>query len=389
MRFFSFIRSKSLHFFTAMLLIAVTGLSTGAIAQKKWELYNSETGLFSLIFPTKPHEKFVSFRADDERVLFSGETVSLIDQRPYRNAVKNYIVNVDQTFGPALTDALKTQLIKRELDFYEQQYKELGGIVQDRKLGGYAGEFGGEISISYDDPDLGPQALRAVVAFSNSNRFRQVITGEEKIIYAQETEDFFKSLKIQKGLIYKEGSINDDWERFQSPFKLFAVKVPPVTPPYFRAAPQVQSSDKRELVSMVFSDPLWGHQVFYNIYGYRFDGEIGFKHALHVMQEKHIKKHRGGYNGVEIKKGFLGDYPMLSVTYQIRPPKGYDYVDTVQLRGLFLGNYMVVQEVMSSGLMVNSAFTQNFFEIIEFTPKKAFQAYLTKSLRKGLRKSRK
>ena len=167
--------------------------------------------------------------------------------------------------------------------------------------------------------------------------------------------------------------MNEDWRRIESPFSLFAVKIPPVTAPYFPKEPTVTKDGKTERIGMVFTDPIWTQSIFYNITGYQLDSEMSFDLAEKALLEKHLKRHGRSMVGIKLKKDFIGETPYIETSYAIKPPEGYSYLTHARLRGLFLGNYLMVQEVVGPKHLVESSFTNSFFNLIEFTPKKAFQ----------------
>ena len=179
------------------------------------------------------------------------------------------------------------------------------------------------------------------------------------------------------------GNINEEWRRIESPMALFALKIPAVTPPYFQNEPTVIREKKTERIGMVFTDPIWAQSLFYNVTGYQLDAEMSFDLAKKALLEKHLKRHGRNEVGITFKKDFIGETPFIQTHYAIHPPEGYPYLNKVRTRALFLGNYMIVQEIVGARHLVESPFVDSFFNLIEFTPKKAFQKELQRHLNAG------
>jgi len=344
-----------------------------AQASDNWSLYSSKTGLFSVLVPGNPDENFEEFRVGNDMTIYNTESVAFIDQRPYRDTIKNYVVKVDQTFGPGINGKNRVEIVEREMKIYKDLYREDNPKIVTRTIKDWTDRTYGEIALTYNNLDDEPQGVRVKIVVTNSSKFHQIFSGPAKDIQSEVTEKFFKSLDINSGVVRKAGNINNDWRKVESPFSLFAVKVPPITAPYFTHDPSVTEEDLTEKIGMVFTDPVWGHSLFYNVTGYEFDEEMSFDLAEAELLEKHLTRHGRSMVGISLTKDFIDETPYIETNYAIKPPNGYPYVNHVRLRGMFLGNYMIVQEVVGPQHLVLSKFTKNFFDLIEFTPKKASQ----------------
>jgi hypothetical protein len=64
----------------------------------------------------------------------------------------------------------------------------------------------------------------------------------------------------------------------------------------------------------------------------------------------------------------------METTFLIRPPEAYPYIHSVKLRSYFAGNYMIVQEILTSGPLSNSALAKNLSNYLKFTPEKTHEA---------------
>jgi len=374
-----FSRLNFLLFFTCLIVVAIV-TAQKATASQNWSPYVSETQLFSVLMPGKPDETIGSFRVGDGLMVNNSEVLSFIDQRPYKNTVKNYVVKLDQSLGSFIGTDYQVRIIERELDLYVQIYEEKNAVIVDKTVEVGNVKTQGNMILTYEDEDEGLQAVRIRIIINSNSLFHQIFSGPEKDLNTTITEQYFKSLNIQSGVIAIPGSMNEDWRRIESPMSLFAIKVPPITPPYFSSEPNVSKEKKKERIGMVFTDPIWAQNVFYSVTGYQLESEMSFELAKKALLEKHMKRHGRNEVGVTFNKDFIGETPYIEAKYAINSPKGYPYIDKVRIRSMFLGNYMIVQEVIGAEHLVESSFVQSFFNLIEFTPKKAFQKELQRHL---------
>ncbi|MFK7839940.1 MAG: hypothetical protein AB8B83_06370 [Bdellovibrionales bacterium] len=346
-----------------------------ASASDSWDLYVSDSNLFTVLFPGNPDEKLSSFRIGDTVVAQNSETIAFIDQRPYKDIVKTFIVKFDQTLGPSISPKNMAELVDRELSLYEKSYNDRKPQVLEREIENGSKKVIGKLTMTYEDLDKGVQLVQVRVVMTQSSKFHQVFTGLDKDLGSNETIEFFKSFAPKDGYMPKKGSMNEEWRRIESPMSLFAVKIPRVNPPYFINEPSVSKEDdnRQERIGMVFTDPVWSQNLFYNITGYQLETEMSFDMAEKALLEKHLKRHGRSMVGIKLIKDFIGETPYIETMYAIKPPEGFNYVNYARVRAMFLGNYMIVQEVVGPRHLVTSDFTNNFFDLIEFTPKQAFQ----------------
>lgn len=366
------------------ILVFSLALSTGvflpALAEDGWKYHQSKTTLFQMKLPIAPEEESASLRISPVHIVQSSEMIANIDQRPYKNAVKRYTGKVAQSFGPELTIKQRQQILNRALNRYQAEHEALGGVLRDRKIDPRG--VGGEVFLSYEDQELGVQSVKAHVIVTESGQYDQILSVPDTIIDSAKSREFLESFMVEEDLTYSPGSMNDEWKKMESPFKAFTIKAPPVAHPYFPAPPTTQHSDKQEVVSLVFFDPLREEKLYYNVYGYRFDADMTFARATQVLMEKHVKRHNREPSSVKLHREFVDDRPALRTTYSVQSPKGFEYLNLVELRAVFIGNYMVVQEIMGSQALVNSLFIQQAADLFEFTPEKATKTYLVQQLQK-------
>ena len=365
--------------FILVAAVFVFCLPKNSDAQRDWSMYESKSKLYQVAMPGTPVEEASIMRIGDNEVVYATETYAFVDQRPFKDILKNYVVKSEQTIGKAIPLEARTKLLEKEIQTYLSSYSDKNITVVER--GTYASYSGnvpssGWLAFHFEDENENRQGVRIKISISGSTKYYQIYSGPEDDLFSNKTNRFFDSFNSVNGYVLSKGSMNEDWKLFTSPKSIFSVKIPEITPPYFKEAPKVTKIDEdTERVGMVFLDPIWRHQLFYNITGYRFNQEMSFALAEEILLEEYLNKHGRNMVGITLKKDFDGDIPYIATAYQIKPHSSFPYLDSVKIRLMFLGNYMVVQELVGSSRMVNSLIANNFFPLINFTPKVAFQKH--------------
>lgn len=361
---------------TAITFFFFIAFLASAFAQTAWREFTSDTNLFTAKLPNTPKENAHPFRIGFDQLLYATDVTSVIEGKD----PKSFSVIAEQTFAPGITNANKNLIIKQELDRYARHYKPQQGVVRMRDDTASKDTYAGEIMISYIDPKTqAKQDMRARITVNDDTKFQQVAIGPEGFVYGLQAKDFFDSLKT-RSKTKDESRDEQEWQEMRSPFDLFTLEIPPVIPPFVAHAPEVQSSDKIEMISQIFTDPVWNYNVYYKVYGYRFDTNLTTANVQDVMAKNHIQKHGRNPYDLEFGQTFPNGIPTLEVTYQIAPPDGYPYLNTVRLRAMYLDNTMVVQEMIGKHFLVQSDFMRNTFDLIDFSPKAAFKKQVVDKL---------
>ena len=359
-----------------VLALSLASSSNGAKAQSgqsDWRMYMSETRLFSSLMPGKPDEHVVKFRAGDDVLLVKSEAFAFIDQRPYKDVIKNYVIKFEQTLGLKIKEKSRIDIVQKEINQYIEDYADKNARVVEHKITDDTYTTFGHLALYFDDEKAGPQGFRIRIILSGTTKFYQIFSGPEKDMFSRVTDRYFESFTVRSGVLNQEGNINEEWKRIESPMGLFAIKAPEVAPPYFNSEPSIVFEDDKERVGMIFTDPIWKQNIYYNVSGFKVDEEMSFELAEDVILEKFLTKHGRNMVGIKLEKNFIGETPYIETTYLINPPKHLPYLNQVRLRAMFLGNYIIVQEVVGPKHLIGTSLINSFFDLVEFTPKKAFQ----------------
>ncbi len=361
-----------------LFLAAFAMLFHGGYAMAQlWVQYDADSGIFSSKAPEEYETKVGEFLVDDNRSISSEEMSALIDQRPFKNVIKGYIVRADQTIGGGMNTKQIDLLLQRELDLYEDFYLAHGGTIRSRHSDGVLSYPGGELVIAYDDPEFGTQIVKVRVLFSTSTRLEQILIAPLESINSMMNRDFFDSLTFADGLKVTEQTLKMVWDQKESPLGIFTVNMPPITDPYFPFPPKIQNSKDAEIISMLFRDPVRNESMYYNIYGYKFDRFINEVDIQNVMMKNHVLKYKADPNHIRIKITDQRPNPnvptrfkrkTIDALFNIPAVPDFPFLQSVKLQATSEGKFLIVQEIVSSQPLVLSPFTDTLFKNLTFHP---------------------
>lgn len=361
---------KTFSLFLALQLVFIAGFANQAFAEG-WTKYKDEDGLFHVLIPDSYKINKKMLRIDDKEIIISGELLATVDQRPYKDVVKQYIVKYEQTFTHSIAENDIASLISLELGKYIDYYTAYGGVLLNKELGTFNGRPGGEVVISYRDKERGVQSIRVRIVYSTTTKVEQIVMGPEESMFAYLTKDFFSSLQVNDGRTNLPGEFKEEWETVVSPFELSAQLLPRKNPPFVPETPEFERSDKVERMSLKLIDPVFGHTLFYNLYGYRFNALMTSENVQRVIMDKHLKKFRINIGDLKFGVSAKDQYPVLSTKMHFRAPEQFPFMNTIKLYAYYFGNFMVVQELAGSNMHVESSLAKNLIKYFKFDPVRA------------------
>lgn len=196
-------------------------------ASNSWRTYEAPNGLFVARFPAEADFVSHTIRNSEETVLNSGELVAIVDQRPFKNAVKSYIVKFDQTIGQPFTLNEIKAYISSAIEDYVAYYGALNGTIKNKTIiEDEDGYITGEIDIKYEDEDMGAQGVNVRIKMSDYTKYEQIISGPDHIMYALEAKNFFSTFKMNYGQTKLNKSFSEDWVAHEAPSGLFTILLP-------------------------------------------------------------------------------------------------------------------------------------------------------------------
>lgn len=353
----------------------------------EWVTYKDQDGLFSVLLPENFKINKTMFRVSENEVLAGTEVTANIDQRPFKNSLKQFIIRADHTFAFPPNEKEISGLWEIESKKYTDFYEAQGGKVLEKKLGVFAGHQGIEIAITYKDKKFGEQIVQSRIIFSDFSRFEQIAIGPMDAFFKNETKNFFSSLQLNKGRTALKGSFENEWKKITSPFNMTTVLVPGITKPFIMEDPAFITSDKIERLTLKIKDPLFGSTLFYSIYGYRLDKLITSENLQQLVMDRHLKKFKIDIRTLKFSKSSYGKIPVLSTQLKFPRPKKFPYMDTIQINAFYFGNFVVVQELVGSEAHVLSPFAKRLKTFFEFHPFKAHSEYEKEKVEKSEKSS--
>lgn len=363
--------------FTAALLFTVPM----ALAQtpqnndNKIAAYFSETGAFQVKMPSNVVTQTHEMRIRSDMVAKSENVSATIDQRPFRNSIKKYIVQSEQTLGPDLTEKDFNRLIDLELDKYIAYYSSKNAALKNKEKKYFNGVPGGEIFMTYDDEEMGPQALRARLLYTNRTKVLQIVTSSEAAAFSVRSQEFFQSLSVRGGSSKEDGSIIEDWKEYTSPLKIFSILLPPPAKPYITKEPNFEHENNRESLTYAVYDPLRNEKINYKISAYQTGNIVTPKSAQYLMLKQHIAKYLNSPKGIEFAHSKNRDgFPTLSTSFVIKDPNEPSGLSAIRLRAVFAKDYIMVQELTTSKALMQSRFVTNLLGHALFHPQDAYEA---------------
>lgn len=361
---------------TGLMLAAFTILSTSQASAQSWSKFHDEDNIFHVLIPENYKINKKMLRMSDKHMLITTELNSSVDQRPYKDVFKQYIVKYDQTLMNAIPKDDLPRLLDKEIERYIRFYTKQEGVLRNKEFGVFNGMHGGDIFISYRDKERGIQSIRVRIMYSDVSRIEQIIIGPEDAMMAHTTKDYFNSIRINNGRTEFDGDIEKEWDAVISPFALFTQLTPQKAEPYMKDSAKTVANDRIERMSMRFHDPVYDNDLFYNVYGYRLNTLMTMEHVQKVIMDRHLKKFKVDVGSIKFTQTSSGDYPVLATKVHIVPPDKYSYMNTISIRAHYYGNFVVVQEIAGNNAHVESALSHNLQRYFRFYPMRGHKKLL-------------
>ncbi|MCB1721236.1 MAG: hypothetical protein KDI11_05730 [Alphaproteobacteria bacterium] len=368
------------HFvWLGLVTLTFSGILSPFAQAQNWHNYSAKGSLFDVRILDNVEETALNFRINSKTVAQSGQAVAVSDQRPYKDSVTHYIVRFDQSLGVPVHDKDIRRFIIEDLDVFANYYSNMNGKIHSRENFLYQyGVPGGEIKISYDDPNMGRQHIRMRTFFSGVSKIQQILMGNEDKMNSFVARKFFDSLYAKDGYKVNDGNVQKEWPAHTSPSGMFTAFLPDKVSPYVPANVDITQTDKFERMSFRFYDPIWREMIFYNVYGHKLPKEkLNFLDVETFLEKEYVSRHLSEYAAnLRIDRFMNNNLPIIETSYPIESPKNYPYVDRVRLRAQFLGDSVVVHEIIAANYFVTSKFMDYVMQSVVFHPGQQLQEYL-------------
>ncbi|MCB1531686.1 MAG: hypothetical protein KDJ35_02340 [Alphaproteobacteria bacterium] len=357
------------HFFLLFLSVLILPLHLYAADENALTGYISQTGIYQLKIPDTVKTQTETLRLGADTVLSAEQLSAVIDNKPYKNAVKHYIVQLEQTMGPELSQDDVNHLIDLELDTYIAYYKSKNAALKNREKKYYGQNPGGEIYMTYEDDEMGTQSLRARVLYSDFSKVLQIVTAPDESAFSLQAQSFFDSLTLKNGTLREGGNIIDDWAEYNSPMNSFSVLLPPHSPPYIAKEPTITHESSVESITQIITDPVRHEKINYKISSYNTGKPVTVSAAQYVMLKHHASKYLNNPKGVQFTTTTSPEgHTILDATFAVKDEESPKEVNAIKLRGTFSGNIVMVQELMTSKTLMESELVTNLLGHVLFHP---------------------
>ena len=350
----------------------IGSLTNTGYAEERWTPYKSESGLYETRFPVGYNSTTAPLRITPDKIIYGERVSATIKGKTNETQIEHYATNLAQTLGPAITgEKEKLALLDKDIQAYIDHYETQGGTIRevDKK---YHNEdtLIGKLYITYENQANELISAIAQILVSPTTKIQQVMTMPDTLVYTPNAKRFLETFAILPPPTTKEGNIKEDWIQHTSPLNIFTTYLPHIAEPYITETPTIKHTDNAESIRLAFHDPMLGHDIFYNVYAYKLNTDLSYVRAKNFLRKKHISKHPGAQPNIQLSREISDKYPFLSASYGVRPPENFPFVEVVILRGLFLNNYIVVEETITSRALMDSPLITTLQNALEFHPPK-------------------
>jgi hypothetical protein len=346
------------------LMMAVVFVVPSAHAEDKiWTVLDTEKDIFRVKFPTDHTLYSEVFKVDADHVAYTGEALATVKGANSKSDVV-YKLKIDQTLGNKIEDWHLGNLIRKELQYYIEYYKKMGGVVSNLNEELHFGDFpGGSVQIAFEDPEKGPQSFKIRVLFTDVTKFQQIVIGPATAMDSYTTREYFDSLDLYNG--YKIAKVTDQstWIDYISPMKIFKITLPEKATVFMPTVPEIINRNKTERIAMQFADPLRNEKILMNIDGYIINKPTSYDIVLQLLDARYFQKHGITRNKYTCKQILIDKkLSYVECSTPIKPPRGYEYINSLFIRAHFINHDVMVQEVMSSQEFITTPFVKRLVD---------------------------
>ncbi len=339
----------------------------------KWEHHVSLSDVFSVKFPREYKYKIYPFRFNREDIAFSIEILSSLKGEDDEDE-KTFSVKAVQTFGAAINQKQADILLDNIVAKYQKYIEESGGYSLANEDINYHNFPGKKIYYAYFENGK-KYVMRVHVYITDYSKVEQILTAPASTIYSYKADSFFDSLKIFNGItkLEKPTAFAKGWKKYTSNNKTFTVKLPPTNMDFTPVPPSFKITPTTEIMHFKIVDPVLEESVFYDIYSYHFKDRVSPDFAKQLLLTRHIKKYikNVSTNHFSLKSYLDGNVRYMSTRLSIPHPKNIPYLSRLLLKIQYIGNFAIVQEVVSSANHAASGLPDLLLnETLEYHPEK-------------------
>lgn len=348
-----------------------------------WELFTSESSVFSVRFPESYKYKSYVINVGDTALSYAeeilGEVPSDID---VDDGDKVYFVKMNQTLGSTIPLYEAKKLLDDEVAYYKDFAKQNNGLLvsnEDVKIRGFLGK---DFFVTYPDPDQSintektKKAMRVRVLMTNTAKIQMIITGNNSGMYSYKANNFFDSIRLSDGFGQKPKDYTDKRKVFDGPNNIFSIVIPPRNIEYRPDRPRYKVSKQISSAHVVFNDPVLHQKVFYNVYAYKIGREVTDKIVSKLIFSRHVSRFVDGAMEDNLKVSIedKDDYRVMSTQLVIEPKPELPYLNCIYIYAIYKGDTLVIQEVAGSQGSAFGGFANTLVTSLKFHPEKYKEA---------------
>ncbi len=369
---------KHYYLLFGLFIFLLANVSNTAFAQennikdsedKKWELHESITNIFSAKFPKDYKYRIFPFQYNEDSIAFSAEIFSKLGNEK-KSKEKTILIKAVQTYGAELGIKSAKKSLETLAKTYVMSAQQNGGIVTTNEDTEYNGFFGKKIHITYTDGS-DKIGLRIFIFMTNYARVELVLTGPANTMFSYRSNDFFDSVRLFDGITKEENPIGIGWVDYESPNKVFTAKLPPENAEFTPIPPSFESSELQEHMKFTVFDPVIGEDTFYTVSSYKTNERATKKKALNILMGQHVSRfiENAQEDSISIEEKKYQDGETVIRTQVIFTPKeNIPYLNTAFYELRLSGNTVIVKEVACGPKHAPSGLHRNLFNLTRFHP---------------------
>lgn len=336
----------------------------------QWSMHKVPGGSCDVRFPTnyKYRENFIQVTPEEAYYTYEANS---------ENDGTTYVVRVEQGFGPPLALSTVRSLLGAESAKYHGFAKSLEGQVTSDEEIKQEGFYGKEIIIAYVEK-AEQKSMRVRIFLTDVGRVTIMHVGNADSIYSYRSNSFFETIKLRDGISKRDGDPKKDgWNPYESPNKVYTAFFPAITDEYVPDPPVIKVSENKDFMGITLKDPLRGYLIFYNIYSYKLPIPVTEESAKKLLATQHVVKFAPKFplDTLNFRTSKKDDHYTMNTQVLANAAPEFPYINSIIFNTHIKGNYIVVQEIISSGSYASSPLLSSLMENIDFHPDK-FEQYV-------------
>ncbi len=335
----------------------------------EWERHQSITGVFETKFPKQYKYKLFPLQFSPDSLAFSSEVVSRLDND--QETLKSILIKTTQTFGAEMSAKRVKNILTREGEKYKELARNMKGKLLTNEDFDHQGFHGKKLYISHT-VDGKKHGLRINVYMTNFSKVEQVLSGPSEAMYSYSADNFFDSIILYDGRISGDKHpLGTGWKEYKSSQGIFTALFPPKNSAYTPKNPALKTKKNSESMHFELNDPVLNEKIFYSVNSYKYNKDVDLQTAKNVLFSNHVSKfvENASIDSLKTENYALDGVKYMKTKLIISPPKNIPYINTIFLEARYIGDTVVIQELLSNPSHAKSGIQTTLFSLLKFHPK--------------------